>query len=490
MRENNNNLSIRHKSGFHVFSGFLFTLLLFSCSTNREGISGDKIGKNMLEGRLSHSGGIPANKTLCPESPYDTIVPVSQLDPPPQPGQPHMSIDGLHDFMLNNDIGSIEQLINTFPEHYRNNFSLVEHTKATGQSNLKYPRIVLFGSDGRFLLNIGTKPDDPKYHLLDVAQLDEDTGDWEFSVFDFNGVRPKLTRNDPNCIECHGKDNARPFWGTNLDWPGVFGDNIAEGPQGEALDARHAERMNEIKSGKGESARFNFLTWNNETLRRGAKRKIANHVFGAELLVSNIAMGSATSRGSFIRLSKRFPKKYKALREELLLAYYLKKGNAYLSHQEAGIYSELAELLDIKEADLDSMLKSLGLYPNEAFSLGTLAEKEPPMSHWSMGKGDLYDMLMLQVLDDIRKDDHQIENILARRSVAEAIIDCPDTASSISEVVDFKMLHLFHLKGSARYQVNRVYYPLDIEDIYDRVFLPVSSKMIPYLKKSIDVRIN
>jgi hypothetical protein len=155
---------------------------------------------DQINARLTHSGGISTQLGMCPSSAMDTIVPVDSLNPTHNANQLVMTIDGVNEFIR------------------KNNITTIEKTRATGQSNLTYPRIILFGSDGRFLLNIGSKADDPKYHLLDVAEMHEDTGKWEFSVFDFTGDRPKLTRNDPTCSECHGAKNARPFWGTVLGW--------------------------------------------------------------------------------------------------------------------------------------------------------------------------------------------------------------------------------------------------------------------------------
>lgn len=435
--------------------------------------------------RLIHSGGVASQFGLCPSSALDTIVPIASLNPAPKDNQPAMTVEGINNFIQQQNITSIEQLLAYFPEHYRTNFSLVEKTRATGQSNLAYPRIVLFGSDGRFLLNIGTKADDPNYQMLDVAEMHEDTGKWEFSVFDFKGKQPRLTRNDATCNQCHGTKNARPFWGTVLEWDGVFGDNVAPGPQGEALDTTHLLRMNEIKAGQGNSPRFDFLIWGDEPLHRGGKRKIAHHAFGAELLLSNIAMGTATARASYIRLTKAQPEKYKALREELLLAYYLKKGNAFLDKAQISAFQKINNKLAIKNNDLDSLLIALGLEPNEGFSLATLMEKEKPNPDWNMGKGDLYDMVMLQVLDDLRQDNKTIAKMLSERKMPEGILDCPNTAPTLADVIDTKMLHLFYLQGEARYQVNQKFYLLDGEDIYDRVFIPISSQLIPYLKQYI-----
>ncbi len=437
--------------------------------------------------KLSHSGGVATKLGVCPSSAMDTIVPIDSVRSVNRADQPLMTVEGVNTFIQQHNITSIDQLLAHFPDHYRNNFSLVEKTRATGQSNLAFPRIVLFGSDGHFLLNVGSKADDPKYNLLDVAEMHEDTGKWEFSVFDFSGEQPRLIRHDPTCNECHGNRNSRPVWGTVLEWNGVFGDNIAPGPQGEALDSRHMERMNEIIAGKGNSPRFDFLVWSDEPLHRGGKRKIANHAFGAELLLSNIAMGSATARASYVRLTQIKPEKYKSLREELLLAYYLKKGNAFLDAKQTSAFQKINKKLAIENSDLDSLLNALGLDTQEGFSLATLFSKETPNTNWSMGKGDLYDMLMLQILDNLRKDNKAIAKMLNDRKVSEGVLDCPNTTSNIADVIDIKMLHLFYLQGAARYEVNKKFYLLDGEDIYDRVFIPISSQLIPYLKSHVSM---
>ena len=88
---------------------------------------------------------------------------------------------------------------------------------------------------------------------------------------------------------------------------------------------------------------------------------------------------------------------------------------------------------------------------------------------------------MLQVLDDVRNNNKTVAAVLNKKTISAGILDCPDTASSIADVIDFKMLHLFHLQGDARYQVNWVYYPLDIEDIFERVFLPSAEGLIDQL---------
>ena len=438
------------------------------------------------------TGGAPGFRMLCPKQPNDVIVPLSALNPGPKEGEMEMTVEGVDRFIREHNIHTIEQLMAALPLEFRTNFSLVEHTRATGESNLTYPRIVSFGADAHFMLNIGTKADDPKYQLLDVMEFHEDTGHWELSMFDFNGKKPKLTRNDPSCNECHGRENARPVWGTNMLWTGVIGDNEAAGPNGEALSGPHAIRLNEIKAGKGGNPRFDYLVWNENQKKfgRGAIRHTANNAFGAELLISNYAMGTATARGAYVRLKNANPTAYPALQGAIIqlgIERYQPGSLSALSlskiHQQVQLATGNPKATP---NTLDELLALLGIDTREAFSVATLHDTEEPDTSWSLGGGDLYDLLLLQVLDDLAKKDTRVNNILTATATTEdtQIFGCADAARNIAQVIEYKMLQLFYLQGRARYDVQWVYYPRDAEHIKDRVFKPVQVKLNAYLAES------
>ncbi|MEW7292443.1 hypothetical protein [Aquimarina sp. 2304DJ70-9] len=461
----------------------LIFLFLVSCNpeTNAKKTAIVQLEKNSF----ISSGGKVNGKLLCPTAVNDVIIKLDSLSLSPKEGYPKMTINGIQDFIQKNNINSIVELLNKLPDHYKNNFSLVEHTKGEGQSNLRFPRIVLFGPDGVFLMNISTKPDDPKHDLLDCAELNEESGIWEFSQFDFTEKKPKLHRNPESCIRCHG-DKPRPVWGTNMDWPGVFGDNEAAGPNGEALSYKHVLRMREIIKGETFSDRFDFLKWSDQKLSSGGIRRIADNVFGAELLVSNLAMGTATARGVFVRMKKEQPKKYKALREALLLLGYEYMVNGILSDLEKRNIEELVKSYGGSGGNIDDLLFVLGIDAKESFSLSTLAKEEKPKTNWSLGAGDLYEQVLLQVLYDVAKDDQDLNQILLSVPNTPGIFGCEDLGKNIKEVIDFKMLHMHGLLGRARYEVNKVYYPQDVENIKAKVFIPIYEKLAPYLKKKIE----
>ena len=461
-------------------------LYLTACqnSTNTENtVSTPIIDRSHIP--FSSSNGVVGERRLCPSSPFDAIVPIESLDPSPKDGSPKMTIEGIMEFIEKNEIKSITELLNTFPDHYRTNFTLVENTRATGQSNLKYPRIVLFGSDGHLLFNIGTLKSDPLYNELDVAQMHEDTGKWEFSVFDFKGDKPKLRRNPESCNECHGSENSRPVWGTNHFWPGMFGDNVAKGPQAEALDDGHLDRMIEIRDGKGNSTRFDFLIWSKERLHRGGKRRIANHNFKGDLFISNIAMGSATAQAAFTRMKLNYPERYEAFKEIILLLGYHSLDNSFLDKEQLKYIEKKLSKYGINNVNIDGVLQALGVDPNEAFSLATLHETEKPDTNWQMGRATLYDIIMLLVMDDLSKHNIKVRNMLVKQNVVEPVFRCPDTASTMQDIVDFKMFHLFYLKGEARYKVNWVYFPADAVHVNRTLMKPTINTLGTFLKSEL-----
>ena len=107
---------------------FIFSLIV-SCSLKKEE-------------KYTSTGGILKGKLLCPQEVNDVIIKLDTIKD--NAAEPKMTILGVKEFIETNNIKTIEELLKSLPRHFRTNFSLVEHTKGEGQSNLKFPRIVLF----------------------------------------------------------------------------------------------------------------------------------------------------------------------------------------------------------------------------------------------------------------------------------------------------------------------------------------------------------
>ena len=465
----------------YIFWYFLLAMIvgLMSCkSSNHAMISSSS------DLKFVSTGGTFRDGLFCANTPNDVVVPLQSLDKPPAPGDMHMSVEGIDRFIKTNNIKTINELLHKLPIDYKTNFSLIEKSQGSSKSSLEYPRVVLFGADGRVLINFGTDKQDPSYSKFNVAQLHEDTGQWEFSFFDFDGPRPRLKRNPDSCKSCHGQ-NLRPIWGTNLDWQGVFGDNVAAGPQGEALDTKHVIQLRKIRDGKAKTRRLDFLVFADQELHRGGKRKIAHHAFGADLFISNLAIGGATARGVFIRLKNHHPKLYLKLRDALVLLAYAQVEPRILTKQDRIHLRNRLIKYGVTEPSVDNIFSVLGVDVNEAFSLATLANQEPADPHWKLGSGTLYEVVLLQVLDDLAQDDPALYNRLKNAHPGHGVFGCPDLAKSIMDIVDLKMLYFFHLKGQSKFEVNQVFAPLDLEHINRTVFQPTVSVVGRYLKSKV-----
>ena len=273
----------------------------------------------------------------CPQTPDDLIISVSEFDPPPVPGEPEMSIEGLFDFIKGNGIGSIKELLSALPDHYNKNYALVEETRTPGHASLESPRIVLFGSEARLMMNVPTDPSDPDYERLDASYMNKESGDWEFAQFDFTTSPAKLNVNPASCVQCHGSP-PRPIWGSYLNWPGIMGDDPRPGNQAETLTPAHAQRFTELKEGKGNPDRFHTLKWDDEYR---TAQFLPDHVYGFAMTVFNMELGFTAAESVYLRMKTKFPEAFHALREELLLLGYFDRRTDLVTDEDLARIQEL-----------------------------------------------------------------------------------------------------------------------------------------------------
>ena len=105
----------------------------------------------------------------CPASWDDAKVFIDDPNPPPEPGTPELSIAGIKRFVDQNSITNIEDLLSALPPSMQKNYALVEETRTDSTASLEHPRLLLFGSDARFLMAMGSDPDAPDREVLDMG---------------------------------------------------------------------------------------------------------------------------------------------------------------------------------------------------------------------------------------------------------------------------------------------------------------------------------
>lgn len=422
----------------------------------------------------------------CPRTPDATAIPISNFDPPPLPGEPAMTVTGLDRFIAARGINSVAKLLSALPDHYQKRYAFIEKTGGLGKSSLTYPRIVLFGADGRLLMNISTDPSDPRYERVDVAAMDKRTGRWEFSEFDFKAAGSKLNRNPAVCTQCHGSP-ARPIWGTYLNWPGAIGDNPAPGDQAEMLTAAHAQRLNELKAGQGNPERFHTLKWGDRYVA-GQAQFLPDHAYGYALTVANNTLGYTVAEGVLLRMKTRFPERYRALREELLLLGYYGQRTSWMTAAETQRIANIISKLGGAGNQVEDLLKVLGIDDiAHEFSLDKLAS-ETPSGDWNAGSGDLFGLLYLLILDDIAKDDASVRAALQTAPIGQGVYGiwgCPNLGRSVWDSLSYRMTQGWRVKGAARQAVERVFYDVDVSRVYQPIFEQAGPRLFDVLRLKI-----
>ena len=188
----------------------------------------------------------------------------------------------------------------------------MEETRTEGLADVDNPRLLLLGSDMRFLIALATHPNDAKRETIDMAELVEGTGFWKFRSLDMSTTPPTLSPDDASCIGCHGSP-PRPIWGSYPDWPGAFGED------NDILTSAQATALNEILAAQAASDRFHSI----ELLDHydsGQIFSLPGRVYPYTNTITNMELGAAVADGIYTRI-KNSPLYDLVWRELLLMSY-------------------------------------------------------------------------------------------------------------------------------------------------------------------------
>ncbi|MEM6989297.1 MAG: hypothetical protein AAF721_02330 [Myxococcota bacterium] len=147
-----------------------------------------------------------------------------------------LTVQGIYDYVREHDIDNVSDLLAALPPSMGGSFVLMESSRSRHLADLEHPRVIMYGLDSRFIMSAGGVPEDPLYEVIEMAEMDAETGLWIFRALDFDVDPPELGQSDASCQGCHG-DPVRPIWGNYPDWPGAFGENENNltGPQADSL---------------------------------------------------------------------------------------------------------------------------------------------------------------------------------------------------------------------------------------------------------------
>lgn len=421
--------------------------------------------------------------STCPSGPEQMAVSIPNPDPPPAAGNFALNIDGLLPYFASNNITTVKGFIDHFPRILNTHYTIVETTGALHQTSLTHPGLMVWG-DGRFMINIGTNPADPRYEVVDIAYL-KNNGDWQFDAIDFRTGTP-TRRGDSECTQCHGTP-ARPIWGNYLDWPGMFADN---GQGQEILTNAQASRLTQLKSQAASSSRFHKLEISNYLFdQAGASMHLPQHSYGPGLTISNTEMGAAV--GESLQKRAQRSARYAGLREEYLALSYCDTYAGVLSSAKKTEIANLITSLGGTNTGYSGaphwtdIYRLWGLDPKHEFPLHLKAGVTvgPDDVNWNTGVSRLREVVDQLIVWQLAQESTAMRNVLQGNAASYPMTSCGNPFPTLYQHTQHKIYALHTLRGNARWAArtgsgnsNLGYYDIDylrIHQAWDYVRTPI-----------------
>lgn len=136
----------------------------------------------------------------------------------------------------------LKAMSENFPKYFES-YTLGYDSSSIQEGTYLYPRAIVFGSSGRFIISFNGRSDQKAYESIETMEYDLKNG-FQFREITFVPENPqyKISKDDvdvmsstedvkvskPNigkCLQCHGQNNPRPIWESYFTWPGFYGSN-------------------------------------------------------------------------------------------------------------------------------------------------------------------------------------------------------------------------------------------------------------------------
>ncbi len=135
----------------------------------------------------------------------------------------------LQSLLSRQDIDSVEELIAALPAAQRSRYALVFESRSLQGASLENPRVILYGTDARFIVTFNGSPAQRGFRVVETMEFDDDSKEFRLRELVFperaDGVAKVVVSevNPQHCARCHGAP-ARPVWDTFPLWPGAYGE--------------------------------------------------------------------------------------------------------------------------------------------------------------------------------------------------------------------------------------------------------------------------
>ncbi|TDF37327.1 hypothetical protein EYS14_14330 [Alteromonadaceae bacterium M269] len=137
----------------------------------------------------------------------------------------------------------------------------------------------------------------------------------------------------------------------------------------------------------------------------------------------------------------------------------------------------------------DDLFAALGIDIQHEFSLHRLSNEGPDGTDFNVNTDSLYGMLSALLLNDLQFNDSNVQNILESTPNSYNLTSCNTSGWSVKDLLDYKILHGWKIRGEARQAVHRQYFDVDVGRIHTTVHDAVAPQLCSYLGSNIDTDI-
>ncbi|MFK8138216.1 MAG: hypothetical protein AB8E15_07655 [Bdellovibrionales bacterium] len=147
------------------------------------------------------------------------------------------SYESIQDYIDVCKPNNAESLVASLPEEMRSKYTLIYQSRALGEANYLFPRVIFFGLDAKTVASFGGHSSLRGYEAVEFIEFDETEKDFNLYAVrfpeDIGQTGPvTISEKNPNlCIACHV--NRKPLWDTYEAWPGVYGSEDDRRPASE-----------------------------------------------------------------------------------------------------------------------------------------------------------------------------------------------------------------------------------------------------------------
>ena len=290
-------------------------------------------------------------------------------------------------FVQENQVSSVAELLEALPAELTESYTLMAESQSRHDASVDQPRIIMYGTDARFLMGVSSHTDDPLREVIEMVELDSVTGYWRFSQLDFT-VTPAFHDTDESvCQGCHGMP-LRPIWGQYPDWPGAFGADE------DNMTAEQAASAIALKRTQATSDRFKQLLFpTDHSIENNRTLYLPSRSYGYANTAFNFELAASVAEGMFKRV------KATPLYDQFS---YMLLSSGWCRNSELPPFEDV-----IKEVGLDG--------PND-FMLHKFAGESPDSGDrsydWNQGSTSLADIFQFLILDDLVKTDSALADIV------------------------------------------------------------------------------